>query len=126
MSTTQIVALAGGLITLWLMVELLRRRHLREKYAILWLGVGVAVAVLGAWPPILDRVAGWLGVIDPPNLLFFLAILVLLIVTVHLSWEVSRLEDETRTLAEEIAFLRAEREHPDRPSDDGVLIDDVE
>lgn len=112
MNTTQVVALFGGLATLAMMVELLRRRQLREKYAVLWLGVGLVVAVLGVWPPLLDRIADWLGVVDPPNLLFFLAILTLLVVNVHLSWEVSRLEDETRTLAEEIAFLRAE--HADR------------
>lgn len=121
MTTTQAVALIGGLVTLAMMFELLRRRQLREKYAVLWLIIGAVIAVFGVWPPLLDRLATWLGIIDPPNLLFFLAILVLLVVTVHLSWEVSRLEDETRTLAEEIAFLRAERGTPaptDGPAED--------
>lgn len=109
MTGTQIGALLAGALALGIIVELLRRRQLREKYAALWLLVGVAMAILGLFPGLLDAVAGWLGVADPPNLLFFVAILVLLVVSVHLSWELSRLEDETRTLAEEIAFLRLNR-----------------
>ncbi|MDP8932295.1 MAG: DUF2304 domain-containing protein [Actinomycetota bacterium] len=110
MTGTQIAALVAGAFALAMIIELLRRRQLREKYAALWLLVGIAMAVLGIFPGLLDVVAAWLGVADPPNLLFFMAILVLLVVSVHLSWELSRLEDETRTLAEEIAFLRLKRE----------------
>ena len=86
--------------------ELLRRRQLKEKYAVLWLGVGVGMLVLGAFPGLLDRVADLVGVKDPPNLLLFAAALLLLLVCVHLSWEASRLEEKTRTLAEELALLK--------------------
>jgi hypothetical protein len=88
------------------MLELLRRRQLREKYAILWLGVSVVVIVLAAFPSLLNWGADRLGISDPPNLLTFSAVVVLLLVAVHLSWEASRLEEETRTLAEEIGLLR--------------------
>jgi hypothetical protein len=67
------------------------------------------------------------GVRTPSNLLFFLAALVLLGVCLHLSWEVSRLEDETRRLAEEHAVLRlqVERLGPvlDGPAVDGQVVD---
>jgi hypothetical protein len=106
MSDVHLVAIVGGTATLLAMVELLRRRQLREKYAVLWLAVGVGVAVLGIFPSLLDWTAKRLGIFDPPNLLLFVAALVLLIVEVHLSWEVSRLEDETRSLAEELGLLR--------------------
>src|ERR1700755_1675863 len=92
------------------MVELLRRRQLREKYAILWLGVSIVVIALAAFPGLLDWSAHRLGVSSPPNLLLFAAVLVLLLVSVHLSWEVSRMEEETRTLAEEIGLLRMQVE----------------
>jgi hypothetical protein len=84
----------------------MRRRTLREKYAVLWLVVGVGQLVLAAFPRLLDAFAQLLGVADPPNLLAFAGIVFLLGVTAHLSWESSRLEDETRVLAEEIAMLR--------------------
>ena len=60
-----------------------------------------------------------LGIADPPNLLLFGAVLVLLLVSVHLSWEVSRLEEETRTLAEEIGLLRMQVESLD-PRPEGL------
>ncbi|MGZ6840371.1 MAG: DUF2304 family protein, partial [Frankiaceae bacterium] len=56
---------------------------------------------------------------DPVNLLLFGAALVLLLVCVHLSWEVSRLEGETRTLAEEIALLRFRVERMEEREPDG-------
>lgn len=109
MTRAQILALVAGGAALALILDLVRRRQLREKYAALWLVTGLGMAVLAVLPGLLDRVAGWLGVADPPNLLFFLAILVLLMVVVQLSFEVSRLEERTRVLAEEVALLRAER-----------------
>ena len=110
MTKTNAAALVGALATLAVMIELLRRRQLREKYAVLWLLVGFGVAVLAVFPGLLDFAGGKLGVADPPNLMLFVAALVLLLVCVHLSWEVSRLEDETRSLAEEIALLRMQVE----------------
>jgi hypothetical protein len=103
---THVIAAVFGVLVLGFMLELLRRRQLREKYAILWLGVSVAVIVLAAFPSLLNWTADRLGVKDPPNLLTFTAVVVLLLVAVHLSWEASRLEEETRTLAEEVGLLR--------------------
>jgi len=106
MIRTHVIAGVAGLLVLAAMVELLRRRQLREKYAILWLGVSLVVIVLAAFPGLLDWSAHRLGIVSPPNLLLFAAVLVLLLVSVHLSWEVSRMEEETRTLAEEVGLLR--------------------
>jgi hypothetical protein len=111
-----IVALSGGLIVLGGMVELLRRRQLREKYAVLWLLVSIAVAVLAIFPGLLNDAGRVLHIADPPNLLMFMAVIVLLLVSVHLSWESSRLEDETRLLAEELALLRFQVEQEKKPS----------
>lgn len=110
MIRTHVIAAVCGLAVLAVMVELLRRRQLREKYAILWLGVSVVVVVLAAFPGLLDWSAHRLGIYEPPNLLLFAAVLVLLLVAVHLSWEASRLEEETRTLAEEVGLLRMQVE----------------
>jgi hypothetical protein len=105
-----IVALLGGAAILIGMFELLRRGQLREKYAVLWLLVGIVVAVFGAFPSLLDHIAQPLHIADAPNLLFFAGDVVLLLVTVHLSWESSRMEDRTRALAEEVALLREQIE----------------
>jgi hypothetical protein len=110
MTSVHIIALVGAVAVLAGMFELLRRGQLREKYAVLWLLVGIGVAVFGVFPGLLDSIARPLHVADPPNLLLFAGDVVLLLVTVHLSWESSRMEDRTRALAEEVALLRARLE----------------
>ncbi|HEV7646643.1 MAG TPA: DUF2304 domain-containing protein [Actinophytocola sp.] len=101
-----LIALVGSVLILAGIVELLRRRQLKEKYAVLWLVVGVVLVIFTAFPALLTRIANALGVAVPTNLLFFVAILFLVGVVLHLSWEASRLENETRRLAEDVALLR--------------------
>jgi len=97
-----------------IMIELLRRRQLREKYAAFWMAVGAGVIVLGIFPRLLDSLARVLGVASGASLVLFLGIVFLLLVCIHLSWETSRLEEETRTLAEEIALIRLELAEQER------------
>lgn len=99
-----------ALVIVALVFEMLRRKKLREKYAALWLIVGVATLILAAFPYLLNIVAGVVGIQVPSNLLFAMSILMLLGVCLHLSWEISVVEDETRSLAEEVAILRAQFE----------------
>ena len=100
------LAVAMSVLTLGLLVALLRRGQLREKYAALWIVIGLAIVVVGLAPSVLESLSDVLGVETPSNLLFFLGAMVLLGVCLHLSWECSRLEEETRRLAEEHALLR--------------------
>ncbi|HEX4701760.1 MAG TPA: DUF2304 domain-containing protein [Pseudonocardiaceae bacterium] len=103
-----LVALVGSLLVLAGIFELLRRRQLSEKYAVLWLVVGILLVVLTIFPGLLSRISRAVGVSLPSNLLFFVGIVFLVGVALHLSWELSRLENETRRLAEDLAILRLE------------------
>ena len=105
-----IAAFFLALAIVGLVAEMLRRKKLREKYAIWWLVVGIATLVLAAFPQLLDYVAQAVGVQLPSNLLFILSILMLLGVCLHLSWEILVVEEETRALAEEVAILRIQIE----------------
>ncbi|MGN8245650.1 DUF2304 domain-containing protein [Cellulomonas soli] len=98
-------ALAGALVTLVFILQLLRRRRLREKYAGTWLVVSLAIIVLAAFPGLAVRLADLVGVETPSNLLFAASLIVLLLVSVQLSTETSTLEEETRTIAEHVAML---------------------
>ena len=100
-----------GLVLLVVFFEMLRRRQLREKYAVLWIIVGLGVVVpLALFPGALDFVAESVGVQSGASLVLFLGLVVVLLICIHLSWEVSQLEEETRTLAEEIALIRTQLE----------------
>ncbi|HWC83328.1 MAG TPA: DUF2304 domain-containing protein [Pseudonocardiaceae bacterium] len=103
-----LVGVVGSLLILAGIFELLRRRQLSEKYAVLWLVVGVVLLVLTIFPGLLEALSRTLGVAVPTNLLFFVAIVFLVGVALHLSWELSRVENETRKLAEDVAILRLE------------------
>jgi hypothetical protein len=100
------LGLTAAILTTLFVVELLRRGYLREKFAALWLAVSAGVLVMAAFPRIVGWAADLLGVQVPANLLFFLTAVLLLLVSVQLSYEVSRQEARTRRLAEEIALLR--------------------
>ncbi|MBO2448467.1 DUF2304 domain-containing protein [Actinomadura barringtoniae] len=100
------LGLAGAAISLLVIFEMLRRRRLREKYAITWVVVALFIVVIAVFPGVLTWAAELTGVEVPANLLFFGASLVLLALNVQLSSEVSRLEDKVRTLAEELGLQR--------------------
>ncbi|GAA2530173.1 hypothetical protein GCM10009860_07360 [Microbacterium mitrae] len=98
------VAMLG--VVIWMLLT----RKLREKYAFFWILIGTAMLVLACIPQALYAVTEWVGVELPVNLLFSIAIMLLMAVTLHLSWEQSQAEDEIRRAAEDIAILRADVE----------------
>ena len=107
------IVLAGAVfavLVLVIIVGLLLRRQLREKYATLWLIIGLALLILAVFPGLLIGMSKALGVAVPSNLIFALAIVLLVGVALHLSWELSRAEDEVRRVAEDVAVLRLEVE----------------
>ena len=100
-------------LTLLFLLRLVRRGQLRGKYALLWLGVGAAMVGFAIYPDILVPISETLGISYEPAIIFMAAIAFLFVVIVHFSYELSRLEDRTRTLAEELALLRAETQERD-------------
>jgi len=111
-----ILVLAVCLVGAVFLLRLLRRRQLRGKYTLLWIVAGAFVLLVSAAPGLLDRTARALRIYNSPNLLFALTSAFLLLVCVYFSYELSRLEERTRVLAEELAILRADRDVEIGPS----------
>jgi hypothetical protein len=103
LGATLLIAIGGILV-------LVRRRHLRGKYALLWLAVGLALIPLAVVPRLADRISFRMGVYYPPIVVVLAAVGLLTLLAMHYSWELSRLEERSRTLAEEAALLRSELE----------------
>ena len=99
-----VLAAITSIITLVFIFDLLRRGVLREKYAVLWLFVGFLALAASIYPKILELLSRVLGVATPVNLLFFATIVLLILVAVQLSYELSRHEARIRRLAEELAL----------------------
>ncbi len=121
MKATVILGILGSTVTLSLLFEMMRRHRLREKYAVFWALVAVFTIIVAAFPAVLEQASELLGVAVPSNLLFFLASMLLLVVSVQHSSELGRLEERTRTLAEEVALLRLQLESERRRSEHSTL-----
>ena len=87
-------------------VVLVRRRHLKAKYSLLWLSLGAVMVIIAAVPGLLDWTADRLGIWYQPTLLILLGLALLLLIAVHFSYELTRSENRTRELAEQLALLR--------------------
>ena len=92
------------------MVVLMRRRVMKERFTVWWAVLSIGVVVFVVFPPLLPFVAEHLGFQTPSNFVFFVASLMLLLMSVQFSVEISQLEEKTRTLAEQLGILRAQAE----------------
>ncbi|OGW40142.1 MAG: hypothetical protein A2X58_07260 [Nitrospirae bacterium GWC2_56_14] len=96
-------------IVLILVVELIRRGRLKERYALLWLLAGCVLLILST-TKIIENVSQIVGIYYPPSALFLIAFLFLLLITLHFSVVISGLSDQNKRLAQEIALLRRDLE----------------
>ena len=101
-----IVAALVSFALLLVVLELIRSRRLRERYALLWLLTGVVLLVLSLWRGGLNTIASWFGISGyPPAILFAVGILFILLVLLHYSTVISRLSDQSTILAQRLALL---------------------
>jgi len=100
-----IVAAIASAILLVVIFELIRRRRLREKYAILWLVTGVVLFVFSLWRSGLDTIAGFANVSYAPAILFAMGALFILVVLLHYATVISKLADQNLALAQRLAIL---------------------
>jgi len=111
-----IVAAIAALVLLFVVFELIRSRRLRERYALLWLVTGTVLLVLSLWRGGLNTMAGWVGINYPPNGLFAVASLFILLVLLHYATAISRLSDQNTILAQRLALLESRlRDREDEP-----------
>ncbi len=93
-----------------LILYLIRRDHLYLMHGLFWVGVAGVAAVLGAWPGLIDRMAGWVGFKYPPALLLLLTCMVLVVKALHTDMVNTRIERDVRRLNQRLALLEADME----------------
>jgi hypothetical protein len=117
-----IFGLIASVAALILVLELVRRRKLREDYSLLWLATAVVLILLSLSRPLLDRLAELLGIITyPPAALFLVAIIFMLAILLHFSTVLTRLARENKELAQQMSLLRWELGELRRASAKGDL-----
>jgi hypothetical protein len=127
---TYLIGITAAILITFFVWEMLRRGVLREKFAALWLIICAGMCLFAFFPPVVGALSRAVGVSLPSNFLFILVGLILLIISVQLSYEVSRVEARSRRLAEDLAILSEKvsrleggthqgtrgTEHPDHPT----------
>jgi len=110
----KVVAVAIALVILVLIVELVRRRKLREEYSVLWICTGVGIFVLGMWYGLLQKITAFIGAALPTSTLFFFALIFLVLLSLQFSVRISALQDQIKELSQKIALLDVKE--PEEPS----------
>jgi hypothetical protein len=98
-------AVAATLVLLLLVLELVRRRRLLERYALVWMAVTGLLILLALWDGLLTGVASVIGISYPPSALFLIAFGFVILLLLHFSVAVSRLTDQSKVLAQQLALL---------------------
>jgi hypothetical protein len=101
----QLVATGSTLVLLFIVLELVRRRRLLERYALVWLGSAIVLLALSIWQGLLGKIAHVIGVVYPPTALFVIAFGFILVLLLHFSTAVSRLTDQSKVLAQRLALM---------------------
>ncbi len=110
------LAITVTLALLLFVFELVRRKHLSERYAILWLLAAVTLFVLAAWKGLLTTLSNDVGISYPPSALFAVAIGLIVVLLMYFSLVVSRLSDQNKILAQRLALLQQRVEEPEEVS----------
>jgi hypothetical protein len=106
----QLFAVLTSAILFFLIIELVRRRKLREEYSWLWLLTGATMVVLVVWQQLLIMITFMVGAVSPVTTLLLFSLLFLLAIAIHYSVIISRLTTNVKTLAQEHALLAGELE----------------
>ncbi len=106
MDLVQIAAIVASAVIFLVVIELIRRNLLMERYSLIWLAASVVLMVFSFWRGLLHFIARVIGVYYPPSLLFLVAIFFLLVLLLHFSVVLSALSKRNNRLAQEIGMLK--------------------
>jgi len=102
----RIFSIIGSIVLFALVIDFIRRGLLKEKYSVLWLAATVVIAVLSFKKELLDYLASIFGIAYPPSLLFIVAFIFVLLITLHFSVIISIQHEKNKRMVQELALLR--------------------
>jgi hypothetical protein len=108
----KIVAITISVSILLLILELVRKRRLREEYSVLWILTGIAIVVLSLWYGLLQKITSLIGAGLPTSTLFFFALIFLILVSLQFSVKISDLSNQVKEMAQKMALLEVKDPRP--------------
>lgn len=109
-----ILGIATAVLTFGIVIEMLRRRRLRERHAGWWIVAGLLAIIISVFPQLLENAASFLGFGAPVNLVFFVSLFILFLVALQHSAELTKLEAHNRSIVERLVILelKLEKQNP--------------
>jgi hypothetical protein len=104
----RVLTIGGALAILLMVVELVRRRKLKEEYSVLWVVTAVLTLLVSVWFSLLRHVTDAIGAISPVSTLFFFGLLFCLVLLLHFSVRISSLERRVTSLVQEVGIMSVE------------------
>jgi hypothetical protein len=111
----RIMAITLSVVLLIVIVELVRKRRLREEYSWLWILTGAVIFVLATWQSLVVKLTDLIGAKIIASTLFFSGLMFLMIISLHFSTKVSQLSEQVKELAQKTAILAEELEQSRTP-----------
>jgi len=105
MSRVQIVVLIASLLVTGFIIEQVRRRRLAVEYSLIWIVAGLGMIILSLWKDGIEYIADLMGIYYAPSAIFVIFGVLVFILCVHFSLEISRLNSNNRVLIQRIALL---------------------
>ena len=107
-SRTQLLAIISAVGLLIIVLELVRRRRLREEYSWIWLLTAIGYLAIAIVPGLIEWVAGAIGSVRPTSVFAFFGLFFLFLVSIQFSVQISRLAEQNKDLAQQVAILDSE------------------
>jgi len=106
------ISIFFGITFLLIVIELIRKNKLQERYSLLWILMSVVLLVLSSTPIFIDTFARWLDIKNPPSLLFLFGLVYLLIYSLHITTVISKQSERITRLTQEVAILKEKLDNP--------------
>ncbi len=102
----QLFSIFGSLALLFFILSLIKKKRLKEEYALLWIGASILFTGLSIFRPALEYLAQFLGIHYAPTALLLMLIMAITIILIHYSTVISKLSEQTKRLTQELALLK--------------------
>jgi len=107
----KVFAILASILIMGLVVELVRRRKLREEYSWLWLLTGVVIILLVVWYDLLVFITHLIGAIAPTTTLFIFGLIFLMLISLHYSIQITKLSQQVKEMAQQLTLLKDQVEN---------------
>ncbi len=108
MSNPQIVSSIIGLIIASVIFYLVRKDHLKPKQAFRWFAVAIAIAVIGLYPTIIDRIGLALGIAYPPIIPLIIGLCAALVKILLMDIERNKMNVTQDRIVQRLAMLETD------------------